>query len=164
MGSAEQMDQHQAAWDLLREAYQYQQGGEYDMAIELYRRSLNLHPTAEAYTFLGWAYHYQGRMDMAIAECKKAIQVDPEYGNPYNDIGAYLIEDNRYDEALPWLERALQSRRYESYHSPHYNMGRAYAAKEMYKKAIFHYTKALRMCPDYTPARDGLDQVRRRLQ
>ena len=98
----------QSAWELLKEAYQYQVGGEYEMAVELYKRSLNLHPTAEAYTFLGWTYRFQGKIEEAIAECKKAIQIDPEFGNPYNDIGAYLIEKGEYDEALSWLERALQ--------------------------------------------------------
>ena len=129
----------QAAWELLKEAYQYQAGGEYDMAVELYRRSLDLHPTAEAYTFLGWTYRFQGKIEEAIAECKKAIQVDPEFGNPYNDIGAYLIEQEQFDQAIPWLDRALQSRRNESYHSPHYNLGRAYIAKNMYSKARHHF-------------------------
>jgi len=94
------IDNHQAAWDLLKEAYQYQMGGEYDMAVELYKRSLDLHPTAEAYTFLGWTYHFQGKLDDAIEECKKAIQIDPEFGNPYNDIGSYLIERAQYDPSL----------------------------------------------------------------
>jgi Tfp pilus assembly protein PilF len=157
-------DCYQAAWDLLKEAYQYQIGGEYEMAVELYKRSLDLHPTAEAYTFLGWTYHFQGRLDQAIEECKKAIQVDPEFGNPYNDIGAYLIERGAYDEALPWLEQALESRRYESYHFPHYNLGRAYAAKEMFGKARVHLEEALRLCPDYAPAKEELEKIRRRLQ
>ncbi len=154
----------QAAWDLLKEAYQYQVGGDYDMAVELYKRSLNLHPTAEAYTYLGWTYRYQGKLDEAIAECKKAIQIDPEFGNPYNDIGAYLIEKGEYDEALPWLERALHTRRYESYHFPHYNLGRAYMAKELYGKARHHFQEALKIVPDYAPAKEGLEKVRRKLQ
>ena len=157
-------DNLQAAWDLLKEAYQYQVGGEYDMAVELYKRSLNLHPTAEAYTFLGWTYRYQGKIDDAIAECKKAIQIDPEFGNPYNDIGAYLIEKGEYDEALPWLERALHSRRYESYHYPHYNLGRVFTAKEMYVKARHHFEQALKLAPDYTLAKEGLENVRRKVQ
>lgn len=157
-------ENHQAAWDLLKEAYQYQMGGEYDMAVELYKRSLKLHPTAEAYTFLGWTYHFQGKLEEAIEECKKAIQVDPEFGNPYNDIGAYLIERGEYDEALPWLERALLSKRYESYHYPHYNLGRVYMAKEIYGKARVHFEKALRLCPEYDLARQGLEEVRRKIQ
>jgi len=154
----------QAAWELLKEAYQYQAGGEYDMAVELYRRSLDLHPTAEAYTFLGWTYRFQGKIEEAIAECKKAIQVDPEFGNPYNDIGAYLIEQNQFDQAIPWLERALQSRRYETYHFPHYNLGRAYMAKEMYSKARHHFEQAIKLSPEYSLAKEALEKVRRKLQ
>jgi tetratricopeptide (TPR) repeat protein len=161
--TAMDFENHQAAWDLFKEAYQYQMGGEYDMAVELYKRSLDLHPTAEAYTFLGWTYHFQGKLDEAIEECKKAIQVDPEFGNPYNDIGSYLIESGKFDEALPWLERALQSRRYESYHYPHYNLGRAYMAKEMYREARRHLEAALRLCPQYTLASRALQEIRCKL-
>ncbi|MGH9405754.1 MAG: tetratricopeptide repeat protein [Terriglobia bacterium] len=158
------VENHQLAWDLLKEAYQYQMGGEYEVAVELYKRSLDLHPTAEAYTFLGWTYHFQGKDDEAIEECKKAIQIDPEFGNPYNDIGSYLIERGKYDEALPWLERALQSRRYDAYHYPHYNLGRAFVAKEMYGQARRHFEAAVRACPDYRPAHQALDKIRRRIQ
>ena len=98
------------AWEVLQDAYQAQMEGDYDRAVELYRSSLDLHPTAEAHTFLGWTYHFQGRLDDAISECKRAIEIDPEFGNPYNDIGAYLIELNRFDEAIPWLERAVEAR------------------------------------------------------
>ena len=154
----------QSAWELLKEAYQYQVGGEYEMAVELYKRSLDLHPTADAYTFLGWTYGYQGKIDDAIADCKKAIRVDPDFGNPYNDIGAYLIQMGKVDEAFPWLERALHSQRYESYHFPHYNLGRAYMAKEMYGKARYHFEQALEICENYGPAKDGLKSLRRKLQ
>jgi hypothetical protein len=37
----------------------------------------------------------------------RAIQVDPDFGNPYNDIGAYLINLGRHDEAMAWLEQAI---------------------------------------------------------
>ena len=60
--------------------------GDFNRAIELYTKSLALYPTAEAYTFRGWAYSFQGRLDEAIDECKKAIAVDQTFGNPYNDI------------------------------------------------------------------------------
>ena len=46
-------------------------------AILLYTRSIAVCPTAEAHTFLGWAYSFKNRLDDAIDECKKAISVDP---------------------------------------------------------------------------------------
>ena len=94
------------AWEVLQDAYQAQMEGDYDRAVELYQSSLDLHPTAEAHTFLGWTYHFQGRLNEAICECKLAIELDPDFGNPYNDIGAYLIEMGQFDEAIPWLEQA----------------------------------------------------------
>ncbi len=54
------MDAHTRAWEILQDAYQAQMEGDYDRAIELYRFSLEMHPTAEAHTFLGWTYHFQG--------------------------------------------------------------------------------------------------------
>ena len=95
--------------------YALHQAGEYADAAALYRRSIEIHPTAEAHTYLGWSLSLLGKLDDAIAECKKAIAVDPEFANPYNDIGTYLIELSRADEALPintptstaaeWFER-----------------------------------------------------------
>ena len=56
--------------------------GELDRAIEAYRRSIEVHPTAEAHTYLGWTYSFQGKLDEAMAECMRAIEIDPEFGNP----------------------------------------------------------------------------------
>jgi tetratricopeptide (TPR) repeat protein len=149
------------AWEVLQDAYQAQMEGDYERAVELYLTSLELHPTAEAHTFLGWTYHFQGRIEEAITECKLAIALDPEFGNPYNDIGAYLIELGRYDEAIPWLQQALQARRYEPRHFPHYNLGRAYCGKEMYGPAMKAFQEALHVEPRYSLARQALESLRR---
>ena|SRR5437667_8499647 len=111
--------------------------------------------------FLGWTYHFQGRIEEAIAECRLAIEIDPEFGNPYNDIGAYLIELGRFEEAIPWLERATEARRYEPRHFPHYNLGRAYLGKEMYSHAIRCFQEALEIEPRYSVARQALNSLRR---
>jgi len=94
---------------LFHEAYEHQMKKELDEAAELYKKSIETYPTAEAYTFLGWTYSWMGRVDDAIAECLKAIEVDPTFGNPYNDIGSYLMMKGQVDEAIPWLERALKA-------------------------------------------------------
>src|SRR5262245_32373206 len=91
-----------------QQAYEHQKNKELDEAVELYKKSIEAYPTAEAYTFLGWTYSWMGRIDDAIAECHKAIEVDPTFGNPYNDIGSYLIMKGEIDEAIPWLERAFR--------------------------------------------------------
>ena len=46
-----------------------------------------------------------GQLDEAIEECHRAIRTDPDFGNPYNDIGAYLIELNRLMKRSPGWNR-----------------------------------------------------------
>src|ERR1700688_2666649 len=149
------------AWEILQDAYQAQMEGDYERAVELYQSSLELHPTAEAYTFLGWTYHFQGKIEEAIAECKRAIEVDPDFGNPYNDIGAYLIDLDRFDEAIPWLEQALTAKRYEPRHLPYFNLGRVYLAKGMINRARELFQKSLAIEPRYTPAPQALKSAPR---
>ena len=85
----------------------------------------------------------------------------PEFGNPYNDIGAYLIELDRFNgEAIPWLERAAEAARYDPRHFPHNKQGRAYLGKEMYAKARNEcFQQALEIEPRYALARDALDSL-----
>ncbi|MEJ2542653.1 MAG: hypothetical protein P8Y99_01155 [Calditrichaceae bacterium] len=68
------------------QAYHLQMTGHLDRAIRCYKRSIEFNPSAQAYTFLGWTYSLKGLMDKAIEHCRIAIQLDPEYGNAYNDI------------------------------------------------------------------------------
>jgi len=148
------------ALEYFQQAYERQMNGELDAAEELYKKSIEVFPTAEAYTFLGWTYSFMGRLDDAIAECHRAIEVDPDYGNPYNDIGAYLIEQGATDEAIPWLEKATRAPRYESHCFPHYNLGRVYEKKKQWGKALECYRRALELNPKYKLAQASLNRLR----
>jgi len=152
------------AQQLFTEAYRLQMRGRFDDAIRLYRESIACHPTAEAHTFLGWTYSFQERLDDAIAECKKAIAIDPEFGNPYNDIGSYLFKQGKLDEAIPWLERAIGAKRYEPRHFPHCNLGRIYWAKGMLNRAIAEFEHALAIEPESRFAQAAQAAIRRQLQ
>ena len=157
------MSDPDAAAEYWQRAFQAQMSGDLTAAIELYRRSIAACPTAEAHTFLGWTYSFQGRLEDAIEECQKAIAVDPSFGNPYNDIGAYLIEMGRLDDAIPWLERATRATRYASPEFPRLNLARVYVAKEMYNRAIEEFKSALELEPEYEAAQKVLDSLRRKL-
>ena len=153
-------DREEQARQQFQEALQAQMEGDFDRAVELYRDSLALHPTAEAHTFLGWTYHFQGKIEEAIAECKRAIAVDADFGNPYNDIGVYLIDLGRLDEAIPWLEQAMTAKRYEPRHFPYFNLGRVYMAKGHINRARELFQKSLEIEPRYTLARQALEKLR----
>ena len=143
---------HAQAMILFERAYKHHMRGELGDAVELYKRSIAMHPTAEAYTFLGWSYGMLDRLDEAIEMCYKAIETDPSFGNPYNDIGAYMLEQERYEEAIPWLKKALAASRYETPHFAYMNLGRAYELSGRFRSALTHYDHALEADPLYLPA------------
>lgn len=142
-----------------QEGYRHQMSGDLDAAVDSYRRSIELYPTAEAHTFLGWAYSFQGKIDEAIRECEVAIQIDPDFGNPYNDIGVYLMEKREYEAAIPWLVKAMQAKRYEPRHYPHINMARVCAKKGKIDEAIAELRKALQFDANHLGARRELHRL-----
>ena len=151
------MNEHAGEW--FRRAYEHQRAGRLDEAIACYRKSIELAPTAEAHTFLGWTYSLRREYDRAIEECHKAIEVDPAFGNPYNDIGAYLIELGRFDQAIPWFEKAIEAPRYDPRHFPHFNLSRIYVKRYEYAKAMDHLRRAIELEPDYRIARHELGKL-----
>ena len=152
------------AMELVKRAMNHQMAEEFDEAIRLYKESIALCPTADAHTYLGWAYSFQGKLDDAIAQCEIAIQIDPEFGNPYNDIGVYLMQQQQLDEAIPWLEKAKQAKRYEPRHFPYLNLGRVYVAKGMLQKALEEFRAALRLNPDDADLAETIKQLETKLQ
>ena len=136
-------------------AYKAQMRGRLGQALRLYRQSVAAYPTAEAHTFVGWTLSLLSRYEEAIEACKRAIEVDPNLGNPYNDIGAYLLELDRPAEAIQWLRKALAAPRYDSCHFAYYNMGRACEALFDPIEAESCYRKALELNPSYLLAREA---------
>ena len=151
------------ATELWQEAYRHQMEGELDRAIEIYRRSIAVYPTAEAHTFLGWTLSFQGRLEEATQECLQAIEIDPAFGNPYNDIGVYLMRQGKLDEAIPWLEKAKLAKRYEPRQFPFMNLGRIYLRRGRWWEALREFESAVRAAPDDVEARKALHTMRARL-
>lgn len=148
---------------LFNEAYETQTAGDYAEAIRLYKLSIDVFPTAEAYTFLGWVYSFQGDYDLAIAECLAAISVDADFGNPYNDIGSYLIAKGNFYDCVRWFKLAMQATRYEARAYPHFNLAFVYEKRGKYLEAARHYGLALDEQPNYMQAYKALRELQKRL-
>jgi len=148
------------AEELYNAGYLFTLLGAYDQALKLYDESLAIRPTAEAHTFKGWTFGQMGQYERAVEEARKAIGLDTDFGNPYNDIGVYLIELDRADEAVAYLEKAKAAKRYCCYQFPHFNLGRIYLKKKLYEKARDEFKRALEIDPDYEPAQAGLELLK----
>lgn len=148
----DQIEVWQQAVEYLQRAYRMQLQGDLANAIHDYKASIRLFPTPEAYTFLGWVYAHLALYDEAITACQLAIEIDPEFGNPYNDIGAYLIELDRSSDAISWLEQAIVAPRYNARVFAFFNLGRAYENLGNWRQALALYQQAATRYPDYRPA------------
>jgi Tfp pilus assembly protein PilF len=155
----DQIEVWQQAVEYFQRAYRMQMQGDVASAIRDYKLSIYLYPTPEAHTYLGWVYSFLHLYDLAIAACRQAIDLDPDYGNPYNDIGAYLIELERPADAIPWLERACAAPRYDARIYAFFNLGRACELLGDWSRALEHYRAGLRHAPEYRPARYAVERL-----
>jgi len=144
------------ASEYFNKAYDLHLKGKIDDAIKNYKLSIDYYPTAKAHTYLGWAYSLHSEYEKAIEECEIAVELDPDFGNPYNDIGSYLINLERFDEAISWLEKAIEAVDYEPRHYPYFNLGRIYEKKGDWFTARQYYEDALKVNPDYEIAKSAL--------
>ncbi len=149
------------ARSLWEQGVECQEAEDLKAAEALYRQSLLLHATAEAHTFLGYVLARRGDVSGAIAECERAIVVDPTFGNPYNDIGAYLIQQRKFDEAVPWLERAKSAPRYEPRHFPYLNLARVYEEQGQIVGALRELVAAQKLQPADAGISDKIGELRR---
>ncbi len=129
--------------------------GDNEEAAAYYQMSLDTCPTAEAYTGLAVTVAGRGLWDEAIELCLSAIELDPDLGNPYNDMAVYLSERDEpgdVDEALEYLEQAINAPRYDCRHYPHYHKGRLLEQQGKFMAARDAYHESLAIEPEWGPA------------
>jgi len=152
------------AAELFQNGYRLQSMGLAPEAVTMYRRSIELKPTAEAHTCLARAYRLGGQIPEAIEECRQAILIDPGFGGAHNDLGAYLVDREQYAEAIPSLERALECSTYPTPHYAWYNLARAHRALGNLSLARACLRQAVKVKPDYTLALEAIRQVQALIQ
>jgi tetratricopeptide (TPR) repeat protein len=83
------------------------QAGELGDAESHYRKALPGRPTAETHNGLGYVLARQGRADEAIAEFRKAVDLNPKFTPAYNNLGEALAKQGKLDEAEAFYRRSL---------------------------------------------------------
>lgn len=146
---------------LIEQGLDYFSNGEIAPATRCFEKSIEVEPTPEGYTYWGWMLSFNGKLDDAIDLCKQAIAMDPEFGNPYNDIGTYYMKKGELECAVPWLERAKLCARYEPKQYPFLNLGRIYLSQGMFLKALREFEGALEFDPENTELRSVIARIKK---
>jgi adenylate cyclase len=104
-------------------------------ADEELKRATELEPNlAIAHAFRAQGLQALGRREDALAEARRALELDPFSVNTCQILGTVYLYDRRYDEAIEQYERALEIDLNASFSLG--NLGLAYVQKGQYEKGI----------------------------
>jgi len=82
--------------------------GETALAVDWAARGARARPSKLAEIWLGYAYRSAGRVAEALAALRRAVAHDPDDLSVYADIAGTLADHGRLDDALNWVDRALE--------------------------------------------------------
>jgi tetratricopeptide (TPR) repeat protein len=99
-----------------------------------------------AYNNLGLALMADGQPEEAMAQYRKALEIEPGYPGAHNNLGIALLGEGRVDEAVAQLEAAIAIAPRDA--ESHNNLGLAFRRQGKLAEALGQYGAALEIKPD----------------
>jgi len=109
------------------------------------------------YNDLGTALVQMGRIDEAIAQLQKAVEINPNYVEAHNNLGDALLQKGQVDEAMGQYQKALEID--PNFADAHNNLGIVLLKKGQVDEAMAQYQKALEIKPNNASAHYNLGNV-----
>jgi len=124
-------------------------------SLALARKAILLEDTPAPHLILASIYVLMRKYDDALAEARKAVEMEPSGGTAHMILGHVLFMSDKADEAIPVLEKAirLNPRPPSNYF---HNLAWAYMVMGKYEEAISAAQRAVRIEPDNILARLAL--------
>ncbi|MGP8201202.1 MAG: tetratricopeptide repeat protein [Limisphaerales bacterium] len=94
---------------------------------------------------LALSYNKQGRLDEAIEQYQKTLQIQPDHAECHYSLGVALAQKGRLEEAITHYQQALQITPGNA--KAHLNLGVAFVQKGRVAGAIAQFQQALRIEP-----------------
>ena len=120
-------------------AVAFVQAGKFGEAESHYRKALPGRPTAETHNGLGYVLSRQDQTDEAVAEFRKAIDIDPTFTPAYNNLAEALVRQGKLEEAEDYYKRSLAEKPsaavYDALGAVLRKLGRPDEAAEQFGKA-----------------------------
>jgi hypothetical protein len=142
------------ASELKQQADDFFDAGQYEKAIETYKKVLQQRPDyPEAYVGLSEAYFNLGQLSEAIEAAKQAVAQKPNWAEPYIALGNAYLKFDRPQDAIEPLKKALtlEPQNQEARNSLsllYYDQGVDAFNANKYDEAIAAYQQAVAVKPD----------------
>lgn len=135
------------ASDLNRSGWEALRSGNYDQAITLLKRVVELEPKHKtAWINLGQAYLGLRQYEQAIAAFRKQIEANPYDEYAYNNLGRVYAVQRRYGEAESAFRKQLEMNPLDKF--AHAALGSLYVEAKRYADAIPELEKAISLAPE----------------
>jgi TolB-like protein/DNA-binding winged helix-turn-helix (wHTH) protein/predicted negative regulator of RcsB-dependent stress response len=122
---------------------------DWESAGREFTRGIELSPGyATGHHWYGWHLAALGRHDEAVAELKKAENMDPLSLVIGTDLAEELLIAHRYDEAINQSRKTMNMDPF--FALTHYVLGEVFVQKRMYSEAIAEFQKAIELSPGST--------------
>lgn len=152
---AEAAPKSEIAIKVMERALAVHGAGEFQEAIGLYRKVLELAPeSADAVHYLGVALTQSRQLEEGLQNLTKAVEMQPDSAAAHNHLGNCLHELKRDEDALKSYDAAILLDR--GFADPHYNRGIALAALRRWELAIASYEASLVLKPAHGEAHNNL--------
>jgi TolB-like protein/DNA-binding winged helix-turn-helix (wHTH) protein/Flp pilus assembly protein TadD len=120
---------------------------DFDSAGKEFRRAIELNPGyATAHHWYAWHLSLLGRLDEAIAEMKKAQNLDPLSLIINADLAELLVLAHHYDESIAQSRKTIEMD--PNFALAHNQLAQAYLQKHMYDEAATELKKAVELSGD----------------
>jgi len=142
-------------------AEQYNQQGDelfeakqYDDALDLYLKAVQLRPIASAYYHIGWIYNDKEDYDQAIPPLQQSVRLSPNDAVVLSELGFSYRSSKRYGDALEMYRRVISLKRDDP--EPYYHIGWIYNDQDQYAQAIEPLRQAVALKSSYAEAYEEL--------
>lgn len=114
-------------------------------AERIFSQLVQADPSARNYAFLAMAEAANGKLNQAIADFKKSIQLGDSSPSTYYNLGLAFIEARQVEDAIQEFRKAIQAD--PNYHPAHYALGVALMRSGRAAEASKVFEEALRQTP-----------------
>ena len=128
-----------------------------EIAQKVLRGNIKKEAAIHVFKAINYVDYRKGMIDEAVAECKKAIKLDPNYADAHLALGSIYFAKGMMDEAVAECKKAIKLD--PNYADAHLVLGGTYSSRGMVNEGIAEFKKAVKIDPNWVEARCVLGVV-----